>query len=143
MTMHDLQDDDAGDGPRADRPRRRYFTADYKLRILEEYDAATTSGAKGALLRREGLYDGSIARWRSKRDAGELRPSGRSAGTASAKIPRERSVEKVAAARAARLEKENARLVEKLAKTEAALEVVGKLHALLEMISKSADSENS
>jgi hypothetical protein len=41
------------------------------------------------------------------------------------------------------LERENARLKKKLAQTEAALEIVGKWHALLEMMSESADSENS
>ena len=51
MTSHDLQD---GEGPRADRPKRRHFSLAYKLRMVEEYDAAP-KGEKGALLRREGL----------------------------------------------------------------------------------------
>lgn len=42
-------------GPRAERPRRRSFTAEDKLTVLAEYDDATP-GAKGAILRREGLY---------------------------------------------------------------------------------------
>jgi hypothetical protein len=56
MTSHDLA---SGDGPRADRPKRRTFTDAYKLRMVEEYDAAE-HGEKGALLRREGLYESSI-----------------------------------------------------------------------------------
>ncbi len=36
--------------PRAERPRRRAFSAEYKLAILAEYDALTEPGAKGALL---------------------------------------------------------------------------------------------
>lgn len=61
-TGSDQRDDDqprplpSGDGPRSGRPKRRHFTAAYKLRMVEEYDAADR-GAKGALLRREGLYD--------------------------------------------------------------------------------------
>jgi hypothetical protein len=51
MTSQDLP---SGDRPRADRPRRQTFTAAYKLRMVEEYDAAE-HGEKGALLRREGL----------------------------------------------------------------------------------------
>ena len=39
-----------------DNPVRRAFTAEYKLAILAEYDGATESGEKGAILRREGLY---------------------------------------------------------------------------------------
>ena len=37
------------------KPRRR-FTAQYKLRILEQADACSEPGELGALLRREGLY---------------------------------------------------------------------------------------
>ena len=35
---------------------RRKFTAQYKLRILDEADACARTGQIGALLRREGLY---------------------------------------------------------------------------------------
>ncbi len=41
-----------------ERPARRRFTAEYKLRIVEEASALTEPGAIGALLRREGLYSG-------------------------------------------------------------------------------------
>jgi transposase len=39
-----------------------------------------------------------------------------------------------------RLRKENEKLARELARTKASLEVVGKAHALLEMLSESADS---
>jgi len=39
-----------------ERPKRRRFTAEYKLQILKEAEAATEPGQIGALLRREGLY---------------------------------------------------------------------------------------
>lgn len=43
----------------------------YKRKILAEYDAATESGAKGALLRRKGLYSSSsITQWRQARAVG-------------------------------------------------------------------------
>ncbi len=38
-----------------ERPKRRRFTAEYKLAILQEADRATEPGEIGALLRREGL----------------------------------------------------------------------------------------
>lgn len=44
-----------------DRPRRRVFSAEYKLAMVEEYDRLTEPGAKGALLRREGLYSSVAA----------------------------------------------------------------------------------
>ena len=40
----------------SDRPRRRTFTAQKKLRILAEIDSAVDTGGIGAILRREGLY---------------------------------------------------------------------------------------
>lgn len=69
MTKHDLETT----GPRADRPKRRRFTAEYKLQILQEYDT-TPKGEKGAILRREGLYDSSIQLWRKQRNDGALKP---------------------------------------------------------------------
>jgi len=57
MTMQDAGDEAVGDGPPelVDRPKRRSLSAEYKLRILAEYDACVGDGDKGALLRREGL----------------------------------------------------------------------------------------
>ncbi len=56
----------------SERPRRRTFTAQEKLRILQEADQATGAGAIGALLRREGLYSSHLTDWRRQRDAGIL-----------------------------------------------------------------------
>src|SRR5437763_1764474 len=81
MTSSDMPDTPAGrraaqaDGPRSAQPKRRTFTAAYKLAMIEKYDAATEPGAKGALLRGEGLYDSHISYWRKTRDAGALAPS--------------------------------------------------------------------
>src|SRR5258707_5070815 len=52
------------------RPVRRTFTAEYKARILAEYDAGTDAGARGAILRREKMYGSHILDWRKARDAG-------------------------------------------------------------------------
>jgi transposase len=65
-------------GGRQERPdpevpgkaRRRMFTAQYKLDVVAEYDAA--AGEKGAVLRREGLYSSHVIEWRRARDAGAL-----------------------------------------------------------------------
>ena len=123
--------DDGVMGPRAERPRRRTFSAEYKAAIVAEYDAAA-DGEKGAILRREGLYSSHVIEWRRARDAGVL------AGLRPADRAPKRSAEQVEIdrlrARAERAEAE-------LARTRAALEVVGKTHALLEMLSESAASE--
>src|ERR1035438_3031679 len=47
--------DDRPDPEVPERARRRRFTAQYKLDVVAEYDAAAP-GEKGAVLRREGLY---------------------------------------------------------------------------------------
>jgi len=52
----------------AGRPR---FTADYKLRILQEAERRAP-GQVGALLRREGLYSSHLTTWRKQREAGSL-----------------------------------------------------------------------
>jgi transposase-like protein len=55
-----------------DRPKRRTFTAAYKLNILRELDALSEPGQVGEVLRREGLYSSHICDWRRLRALGEL-----------------------------------------------------------------------
>jgi transposase-like protein len=123
----------SGTGPRAGQPKRRSFTAAYKARILREYDELQTGRERGALLRREGLYSSHLDGWRKARDAGTVngladKPAGRP-GRSSESVENER------------LRKENEKLTAELTRTKAALEVVGKAHALLELLSESADSD--
>lgn len=54
------------------RPRRRTFTAAYKVQILEQADACRSPGEVGALLRREGLYSSHLSEWRRARRDGAL-----------------------------------------------------------------------
>ena len=49
------------------KPKRRQFTAEYRLRILEEVDRCTQHGEVGRLLRREGLYSSHLTDWRKAR----------------------------------------------------------------------------
>lgn len=116
------------DGP----TRRRSFTPGQKLKYLSEYETACETGQGAAFLRRSGLYSSLISEWRKQRDAGLL--EGKNPGDA---------IGRPSAAQA-----ENARLKAQLRKAEkerdtaeAALEIMGKLHALLEQISESADTD--
>ena len=123
LTMADIRAgsaDDGGVAPRADRPRRRAFTAEYKAAVLAEYDALAEPGARGALLRREGLYSSHLTEWRRARDAGALAGLTPTPRTVK-RSPEQAEIERLRA-RAERAEAE-------LAKTKAALEVVGKAHA--------------
>ncbi len=48
-----------------EKPKRRQYSAEYKLRILQEIDQSRDErGAVGQLLRREGLYASQVALWR-------------------------------------------------------------------------------
>ena len=120
-------------GPRYHKsPVRRVFTADYKLAILAEYDRATEKGEKGAILRREGLYSSLITDWRRQHRQGLLKAAlGRTDGGRGGPSLSE----------LAKLKAENERLKEQLAKARVVIEVQGKVHALLDELSKSADSE--
>ncbi len=108
----------------AERPRRRRFSAEYKLRVLREAAACTCKGEIGAMLRREGLYTSHLTAWRKQRDAGALQ------GLAPRKRgPRGPTVEQV----------ENQALRHRLERAEAELEtarrmieVQGNVSALLE-----------
>ena len=53
----------------APHPKRPSFPAEYKLRIVAEYDAAANE-EKAAILRRERLSHSHIIEWRAARDAG-------------------------------------------------------------------------
>lgn len=115
------------------RARRRTFTAEYKARILDEFDALPAgSEQRGALLRREGLYSSHIAEWRKARDAGARK------GLAPKAKKSKRTAEQI---ELEKLRRRNELLEAELERTKLALEITGKAHALLEMLSESADSD--
>jgi transposase len=124
-------------GPREGGPRRRRaFTAREKLDHLTAYEAACAAsddGGGGAYLREQGMYSSQITEWRKLRDAGVL--AGKTPGE---KIGRPSAEQ----AEIARLTRELDLTRRRLAKTEAALDLVGKAHALLEEFSERADTEN-
>jgi hypothetical protein len=108
--------------PRANRPKRRTFTAAYKAKVLEEFDALPEGSERGALLRREGLYHSHIDNWRAARDAGAFK----------ALSPKSGKSEE--AAELARLRAENKKLTaeldkakNELGKTKTALSIAGKV----------------
>ena len=52
----------------AARPVRRTSPAEYRARVLAEYEAAA-HGEKSAVLRHEGIYQTLVAEWAKARDA--------------------------------------------------------------------------
>jgi transposase-like protein len=89
------------------KPKRRRFTAEYRLRILEEADRCTEPGEVGRLLRREGLYSSHLTAWRRARRNGALRglTSKKRGAKPKARNPLEPKVRELEA-KVARLEKE-------------------------------------
>ena len=89
------------------KPTRRQFTAQYRLRILEETDRCTELGEVGRLLRREGLYSSHLTAWRQARRNGSLRglASKKRGAKPKARNPLEPQVRELEA-KVARLEKE-------------------------------------
>ena len=114
----------------AARPVRRTFTAEYRAQLVAEYEAAP-HGQKSAVLRREGLYHSTVREWMQARDAvarEASRPTRRQGGgrAGSTDDP-------------GKLRAENARLTRELAKSQAVVEIMGKLQGLLETISECPD----
>ena len=104
-----------------EKARRRRFTAEYKLRILEQVERCAP-GEQGALLRREGLYSSHLTAWRRQRAAGQLRAASKTATKANLDE---------ALRRAASVERENRRLRQRLQRAETIITVQKKLAGLL------------
>ena len=109
----------------SDRPRRRTFTAQTKLRILAEVDSATGNGGIGAILRREGLYSSTLTDWRRQRDSGAL------GGLTPARRGPKPAVPNPLAAELAQARRDVARLGRQLEHAEAIIEIQKKVAALL------------
>lgn len=106
------------------RGKRRSFSTTYKQEILAAADAASGSGAIGALLRREGLYSSHLTHWRQERSAGiteGLRPKTR--GPKPQADPSAQEIQQ--------LRRDNQRLIERLRKAEIIIDVQKKVAALL------------
>ncbi len=105
-----------------ERARRRRFTAEYKLQILQRADACSKPGEIGALLRREGLYSSLLTEWRRQRERGSLAALERPRGRPKAD-PREAQI--------AALQRRLERAERELEKARRVIEVQGNVSALL------------
>lgn len=119
-----------------ERPRRRRFTAEYKLRIVQQAEACTQPGEVGELLRREGLYSSHLSSWRQQRDAGAL---------AALAKPRGRKKAHPLQAENAKLRQRAERAEAELLKARKVIEVQGNVSALLAELleANSADTDPS
>jgi transposase len=115
----------APDPELVERPRRRRFSAKYKLQILEQADACSRPGEVGELLRREGLYTSHLTYWRKQRKDGALKELGRPRG----RQPADRRDREIA-----ELRRRAERAETELVKAKKVIEIQGNVSALLEQM---------
>jgi len=120
----------------SDRPKRRSFTADYKLQVLKKADACSELGDVGALLRREGLWSSHLTTWRRERDRGSLITLGKKRGRKAK--PVDPSAEEVS-----RLRKENEKLQKRLEQAEMIIDIQKKVASMLGIPLRSPESDGS
>jgi transposase-like protein len=121
----------------SERPVRRRFSAEYKLRILAEAEVCSESGQLGELLRREGLYSSHLSMWRKQRDEGVL------AGLKPKRRGRKAKSKNPLADENARLQRENERLKEKLRQAELIIDVQKKVAEILNIPLRTLDEKES
>ena len=104
--------------------KRRTFTREYKMRIVEEADRCKQPGEVGMLLRRERLYSSQLVAWRKLRQEAARKAPG-------AKRGRKPVAVNPLAAEVARLNRENARLGLRNRKLEGLIDLQKKASELL------------
>lgn len=121
-----------------EKPVRRRFTAEYKLRILEQAEACSEPGQVGRLLRHEGLYSSHLSAWRKQRREGSLR------GLSARKRGRKPRPKNPLAKRVAELEREAKTLQERLRQAEVIIDVQKKVSQILGVpVANPEDTESS
>jgi transposase len=113
------------------RAQTRRYSAAYKAKILEEYEALDKAG-KGSLLRREGLYTSLIGAWKKQRDQAVKEALARPAGRPQADT-RDKEL--------ARLRQRVVHLEGELGKARKVIDIQGKLSNLLGELA--TDSQNN
>ena len=106
------------------RAKRRTYTGEFKQKILAEADAARGTGEIGAVLRQHGLYSSHLTKWRKERKTGILE------GLA----PQKRGPKSKAnplTAENQKLQRDNARLTDRLRNAEIIIDVQKKVAMLL------------
>jgi transposase len=117
-----------------EKKTRRHLTINEKLAIVEEYDR-TEIGQRGQMCRRHGVAPAMVMRWRKQKAEGLL----------TAADP-EKKQSRVVLTRAERVEYEQqkrriADLEARLARSESAVEILGKASALLESLTRGAQAD--
>lgn len=119
-----------------EKAQRRIYTAEYKLRILQETDTCS-EGQIGAILRREGLYSSHLTTWRRQRQAGQL------AALSDNKRGRKPTPANPLSSEVERLRRENERLSQRLQQAELIIDIQKKASAILNITLEMNNNDNS
>lgn len=103
-------------------PKRRRFTREFKIKILNELEACKMPGGRGMILRREGLFSSQISQW--KKDMGN------------AKKKKKSSADKN---ELARLKRKIARLEATIERKDYIIEAQKKMREILDNLSKTSE----
>jgi len=119
-----------------EKPKRRRFSAKYKVGIVEQANACRDSREIGSLLRREGLYWSHLSKWRKAYESGALQGLSRTRGRKKKpKDPRDKELED--------LRRDKVRLERRLTQAEKIIEVQKKVSELLGLTLSLETSESS
>jgi hypothetical protein len=103
-------------------PPKRRFTAQYKIKVLNEAEKLTPV-ERGAYLRKRGLYSSHLSRWRNQAAKGLLSALSKVPGRKSTKDPKDEQI--------AHLTKQNQKLQTKLKQAEIIIDIQKKVAELL------------
>lgn len=119
-----------------EKAQRRIYSAEYKLRILQETDSCS-EGQIGAILRREGLYSSHLTTWRRQRQTGQL------AALTDNKRGRKPTAANPLSAEVERLRQENERLSQRLQQAELIIDIQKKASAILNITLETNNNDNN
>jgi len=120
--------------PKAEKAKRRRFSAREKRRILAAVDQASEPGEIGRILRREGIYYSMLSKWRRQRAEGiELGLSQKARGL---KGPSVKTLQE----ENRKLQRQKARLEEELRRARIIIEFQKKAAALFEPTTANEES---
>jgi transposase len=119
-----------------EKAQRRIYSAEYKLKILQETDTCG-EGQIGAILRREGLYSSHLTTWRRQRQAGQL------AALSDNKRGRKPTPVNPLQTEVEQLRRENQRLNQRLEQAELIIDIQKKASAILNITLETHNNGNN
>ncbi len=122
-------------------PVRRRFTAEYKLKVLQEAAQCTQPGEVKALLEREGLYSSYLTAWRRQQKNGTL-ASPSTEDTPNPSAPKSSPSHHILLEENRRLQQANEELHARLRQAEVTIEVQKKVAEIVGLLIRGIEQQN-